>query len=244
MDYPRITLFDIPISAMDMHETADYLERAIESRQPHQVVTINPIMIMEGLRNPDFLRVLKRAALNVPDGAGVVWAAKYAERPVTERVPGIDLMQEMFARSEYKGHRVFLLGADRDTIVLAVTKIRERYPNLIVAGYHHGYFSEEHDEAIIEMIREAKPDMLFVGRSMLTQEPWIDKYSDRLQVPVMMGVGGSFDVLAGKLKRAPVVFQRLHLEWFYRLLQEPKRVGRMMALPKFVLKVMRSRKLL
>src|SRR5690606_29549237 len=111
-----------------------------------------------------------------------------------------------------------------------------------LVGYRNGYFGEDEDDEVVEQIRQAKPDMLFVGRSLLTQEPWIAKYKDRLNVPVMMGVGGSFDILSGKLKRAPVVMQRLQLEWLYRLLQEPKRIGRMLVLPRFVWKVVRNRK--
>lgn len=241
MDYPFMKLFDIPISSMTLAETADYLERAIVDRTNHQIVTINPIMIMEGLRNPEFRRVLMQAELNVPDGAGVVWAAKYVGKPVAERVPGIDLMHELLARSEKQGYRPFLLGADRETIVLAVTKLREKFPELELAGYHHGYFDESQDHEIIEMIRKAKPDLLFVGRSLLTQEPWIAKYKEELGVPVMMGVGGSFDVISGKLKRAPAAFQKMHLEWFYRLLQEPRRAGRMLALPRFMWQVVRNR---
>src|SRR5690606_26516828 len=122
--------------------------------------------------------VLKQSDLNVPDGAGVVWAAKFGGKPVSCRVAGIDLMQELMRRGDEKSYRVFLLGADRDTIVLAAAKLRERYPNLIIAGYRNGYFSEEDDEEVIEQIRKAKPDLLFVGRSMLTQEPWIGKYRD------------------------------------------------------------------
>lgn len=242
MNFSHIRLFDIPISKMTLTETADYLEQVIEQRQRHQVVTINPIMIMEGLRNPEFRRVLQGAELNVPDGAGVVWAARYTGKSVAERVAGIDLMHELLARSERKGYRVFLLGADQATIVEAVDKLRTRYPGIQLAGYRNGYFGSEQDSEVIEQIRQTKPDLLFVGRSLLTQEPWIAQYKEQLEVPVMMGVGGSFDVIAGKLKRAPMIFQKLQLEWFYRLLQEPKRLGRMLALPRFVWKVMMNRR--
>jgi len=227
---------------MPLSKTADYLEEVVERREPHHVITINPIMIMEGLRNPEFRRVLMTSDLNVPDGAGVVWASRYVNKPVAERVPGIDLMHELLARGEKKGYRVFLLGADRETIAKAAAKLRERYPGIELVGYRDGYFGAEEDEEVVGQIRQANPDLLFVGRSMAKQEPWIAQYRDRLHVPVMMGVGGSFDVIAGKLKRAPVTMQKLQLEWLYRLLQEPKRFGRMLALPKFVWTVMRNRR--
>lgn len=242
MNFPFVTLFDIPVSTMTLSRTADYLEKVIELRKPHQVITINPIMIMEGMRNPSFRKVLMEADLNVPDGAGVVWAANYARKPVSERVPGIDLMHELLARGDKKGYRVYLLGTDGETIATAAAKLQERYPGVVLAGYRDGYFGPEEDEEVVGQIREAKPDLLFVGRSILIQEPWIAKHKDKLNIPVMMGVGGSFDVIAGKLKRAPVTMQKLRLEWLYRLLQEPTRIGRMSALPRFVWTVMRNRK--
>lgn len=242
MTFPYMTLFGIRISEMKLSETADYLESLIQKREPCQVVTINPIMIMHGLQHPPYLRMLQEAELCVPDGAGVVWAARYTDKARLERVPGIDLMQELLKRSEQKGYRVYLLGADRDTIAQAAANLAKRYPQLPLVGYRDGYFTDEQDDAVIEEIRKHQPDILFVGRSLHNQEPWIERHKHRLQVPVMMGVGGSFDVFAGKLKRAPAAFQKMHLEWLYRLLQEPRRFTRMLALPRFVLKVMLNRR--
>lgn len=234
---PEVRIFDVPFSRWSMEETVHYLSKAVEQRDSHQVITANPIMIMEALRQPEYMKVMQAADLVVPDGIGAVWAADKVGRPVKERVPGFDLMHKLLELGSQKGWRVFLLGARPDVVQLAAKKLTSQYPGIELVGVQDGYFKEDQDEEVVAQIRKVQPDLLFVARAAANQEPWIARYKDRLQVPVMMGVGGSFDVIAGKLKRAPLVFQRLRLEWFYRLLQEPWRYKRMLVLPKFVLKV-------
>lgn len=237
----KVRIYGIPVSKMDKRETVEYLARAVQEKRPHQVVTINPIMVMSALENPDNMAMMKRAELVIPDGAGVVWAARHIGNPVKERVPGIEVMGELLALAERKGWRVFLVGASPEVIRASADRMLALHPKLQLVGVRDGYFGEAEDETVIEEIRQARPDLLFVGRSAATQEPWIDKYKHRLSVPVMMGVGGSFDVWSGKVKRAPVLFRKLRLEWFYRLLREPKRFMRMLALPQFALKVIREK---
>lgn len=239
---PTVRLFGVRIARLDMEQCAAHLARAVESGKPHQVVTVNPIMLMAGLENPAYLKILKEAEFVVPDGAGAVWAARFIGHPVPERVPGIDLMHRLLAIGEERGWRAFLLGADPRTIRTAWERLRLRYPKMNFVGYHHGYFGEEQDRDVIALVREARPDLLFVGRSAATQEPWIYKYKHELGVPVMMGVGGSFDVIAGNVGRAPAWMQRAGLEWLYRLAREPRRWRRMLALPKFVVTVVRHRR--
>ncbi len=238
--YPTVSLYGVPFSKMNMRQTVDYLVETVESRRPHRVVTGNPIMLMAGLENPAFMRTLQTADLVVPDGAGVVWAAKHVGDPVQERVAGYDLMHELLREGNLRNWKVYLLGTTKETIAAAHANLQRQYPGVRFVGYRDGYFTDKEDGAVVAAIREADPDLLFVARSMTTQEPWIEKYQSVLKVPVMMGVGGSFDVAAGKLKRAPLLFRKMRLEWFYRLLQEPSRYKRMLVLPKFALKVMRD----
>lgn len=239
---PVVTIFGVPVSKWNMRQTVDYLCRVVEDGTvPHQVITANPIMVMAALRDPKYMRMMKEAEIIVPDGAGVVWAAGYVGNPVAERVPGIDLLHELMREGEARGWRVYMVGASDEVIQAAADKLRQSYPGIELAGFRNGYFGDKEDDAVIEEIRAAKPHILLVGRSADKQEPWIGKYKAQLGVPVMMGVGGSFDVLAGKLKRAPVLFRKLRLEWFYRLLQEPWRYKRMLELPKFALKVIREK---
>lgn len=270
--WPAVKLFGIPICKLGMDDTVRLLTNLIlengpengprhgqagsagesagtgqereggAARKPHQVITANPIMIMTALGDPAYMAVMKQAELIVPDGAGAVWAARYVGNPVQERVPGFDLMHRLLAAGSEYGWKVYLLGASPETIREAHERLRRKFPNLRFVGYRDGYFGEDEDEAVIADIRRAAPDLLFVGRSADKQEPWIARYKEQLGVPVMMGVGGSFDVIAGKLKRAPASWQRLRLEWLYRLLQEPARYRRMLALPKFVWTVVRHRR--
>jgi len=239
--YPTVPMYGIPVSKMNMKESVRFLTSAIEERVPHQVVTINPIILMAALDSAQFYKDLQASELIVPDGTGVVWAANYVGEPVQERVPGIDLVNELMKVGELKRWRVYMLGASDEVIEAAAAKLQLNHPAIRIVGYRNGFFSEEEDQSVIEAIRATEPDILLVGRSTDKQEPWIAKYKQELGVPVMMGVGGTFDVLSGKLKRAPKLFQRLRMEWLYRLLQEPKRFPRMLVLPKFALKVIRER---
>jgi N-acetylglucosaminyldiphosphoundecaprenol N-acetyl-beta-D-mannosaminyltransferase len=238
---PTVSIYGVPVSKMNMRQTVEYLTQAIESRTPHQVVTANPIILMTGLENPDFMRILRSAELVVPDGAGLVWAASYVGEPVAERVTGYDLLHELMKAGEEREWKVYLLGAAPEVISAAAAKLQESYPRIRLVGYRDGYFTDEQDMQVIEDIVKRSPDILLVGRATNNQEPWIGKYKEKLGIPVMMGVGGSFDVLSGRLKRAPKLFQKLRLEWFYRLLQEPFRYKRMLVLPKFALKVIRDK---
>lgn len=242
MTIPKVSIFGVPFSKLSMNETVDLITHMIESREPHQIITANPIMVMSAVDSSAYMQLLQAADLVVPDGAGIVWAANYVGNPVAERVTGFDLLHRMMQLGEPKGWKVYLLGASPEMIEAAASSLKRQYPALQLVGYRDGYFQADEDAAVIANIREHDPDILLIGRSADKQEPWIAQYKQQLRVPVIMGVGGSFDVLSGKLKRAPVLFQRLRLEWFYRLLQEPWRYKRMLVLPKFAMKVIREKK--
>lgn len=233
-----VSIFGIPFSRLGFQETVEQLVQAVESRSVTHVVTGNPIMVMSAQEHSDFMAMMLGAELVVPDGAGVVWASGYLKQPVKEKVAGIELMEELIRIGATRGWRVFLLGTSPDTVQTAAANLQIRYPGMVLAGVHDGFFGPDQDDEVVELIRSAAPDLLFVGRSQATQDPWIHQHKDRLRVPVMMGVGGSLDIMAGKLKRAPKLFIKLRLEWLYRLLLEPSRYKRMLALPQFVWKML------
>ncbi|HZG57513.1 WecB/TagA/CpsF family glycosyltransferase [Paenibacillus sp.] len=233
-----VSLFGVKVSKMDMQRTVAYLTEAVRAKRPTHVVTANPIMFMTGFEDESFLRMLQEADLVVPDGAGLVWAARRLGKPVAERVAGFDLVQELFAVGAREHWRVYLLGTSQELIEAARDRIVETYPGLRIVGCRNGFFGPSEDDEVVRDIVEAAPDLLLVGRATDTQDPWIAKHHHRLNVPVMIGVGGSFDVMSGKLKRAPVWMQKAGLEWLHRLLLQPTRWRRMLALPKFALKVM------
>ncbi|CAM3348603.1 WecB/TagA/CpsF family glycosyltransferase [Paenibacillus lupini] len=238
---PTVPIYGIPFSKMSMDETVSYLTEAIEHKRQTHVITANPIMIMSAVESQDYYKMMRKAELIVPDGAGVVWAANFVGTPVTERVTGFDLLHRLMQEGEKRKWTAYLLGTSQEVIEAAAEKLQLQYPQVRIVGYRDGYFGADQDAEVIEEIRQAAPDLLFVARGAETQEPWIAKYKKQLGVPFIMGVGGSFDIVAGKLKRAPMLFQKLRLEWFYRLLQEPKRLPRMLVLPKFVVKVVRDK---
>lgn len=237
---PTVPIFGIPFSKLSMDETVSYLTEAIEEGRLTHVITANPIMVMTAMDNPEFARVMKKADMIVPDGAGVVWAAKVGGDPVTERVTGFDLMHRLLEQGEKRHWRAYLLGTTQEIIEAAAEKLQLQYPQVRIVGVRNGFFGPDEDETIVEEIRELKPHLLFVARGM-EKEVWNASFKERLGVPFIMGVGGSFDVVSGKLKRAPGIYQKLKLEWLYRLLQEPSRYRRMLALPKFVVKVLRNK---
>ncbi|MFC7678584.1 WecB/TagA/CpsF family glycosyltransferase [Paenibacillus sp. GCM10028914] len=238
---PTVSIFDIPFSKLSMDDTVAYLTEAVKSGRPHQVITANPIMVMAALDNPEYKKMMQSADIIVPDGTGIVWAAGVGGDPLNERVTGFDMLHELMKVGENYRWKFFLLGTTPEVIQAAAERLQMQYPAAIIAGYRDGFFGPEQDDEVIEEIRAASPDLLFVARGADTQEPWIARYKERLGVPVMMGVGGSFDIISGKSKRAPKAFQKLRLEWFYRLLREPTRFKRMLALPKFAIKVLREK---
>jgi len=233
-----VTLFGVDVSKMGMQQTVAYLAEAVRRRRATHVVTANPIMFMTGFEDKSFMHMLQNADLVVPDGAGLVWAARKLGKPVAERVAGFDLVQELFRVGAREGWGVYLLGTSQELIEAARDRIASDYPGLRIVGCRNGFFGPDEDDEVIRGIVEAGPDLLLVGRSTYTQDPWIAKYHQRLNVPVMIGVGGSFDVMSGKLQRAPKWMQKAGLEWLHRLLLEPSRWRRMLVLPKFALKVM------
>ncbi len=233
-----VTLFGVEVSKMGMRQTVEYLVDAVRRRRATHVVTANPIMFMTGFEDERFMRMLRNADLVVPDGAGLVWAARRLGKPVAERVAGFDLVQELFRVGAEEGWKVYLLGTTQELIEAARDRIQEKHPGLRIVGCRNGFFGPDEDDEVVRHIAEAAPDLLLVGRATWTQDPWIAQHHQRLNVPVMIGVGGSFDVMSGNLKRAPRWMQKMGLEWFHRLLLQPTRWRRMLVLPKFALKVM------
>ncbi|MGQ9629660.1 MAG: WecB/TagA/CpsF family glycosyltransferase [bacterium] len=199
------------------------------------IVTLNTPMVLNARKDPGFREALDRADLVVPDGAGIEWASKKMRTPIPERVVGIDLMQEIFRLSERKGYRVYLLGADEETISRAVERLRATHPSLKIVGYHHGYFQD--NPGVTREISEKSPHFLFVGMGSPKQEKWICENRHKLNC-VCMGVGGSFDVIAGRVHRAPIWMRRAGLEWLYRALRQPRKLINLLRIPIFMLLVL------
>ncbi|WP_003543712.1 WecB/TagA/CpsF family glycosyltransferase [Desulfotomaculum nigrificans] len=230
----RVNLLGAGIDNLNMQETVHKIAAFIKSGgRPRQVVTLNPEYLYRAQDQPELMNLVNEADLVTPDGAGIVWACKMAGTPVPERVTGIDLMLNLMPLAEKEGWGIFLLGAAPGVADEAAENLRKQYPALRIVGTRHGYFKADEDREIVEQIKAARPQLLFVALGMPKQEQWIRKYKDEMQVPVAMGVGGSLDVIAGRVERVSPLLQRLQLEWLGRLIKEPHRWRRQLVLPKF-----------
>jgi len=190
--------------------------------------------------NGSIMRLLNEGDLVVPDGIGLIVASKLKKLELKERVAGVDLVDNILGFCAKEKKSFFILGGKPGIAELACEKIKELHLGVEVAGFYHGYFKDNEEEMIINKINNVEPDVVFVCLGAPRQEIWIDKYYKEINCKLIMGVGGSVDIYAGTVKRAPLIFQNLGLEWFYRLIKEPWRFKRMLVLPKFLIKVLFS----
>ncbi len=222
----RIEILGVPIDNLTVEETLQRIEEFIRSRRVHQHVVVNVDKIVKAQRDAKLREIIRSCDLINVDGQPVVWMSRWLGQPLKERVNGTDLMMALIERSAQKGYRPFFLGAKGEVVVKVVQALQARYPQLPVAGWHDGYWSAEEEPAVVEQIRRSGADILFVAISSPKKEMFLGKWKGELGVPFMMGVGGSFDVAAGCVKRAPRWMQKAGLEWLYRLMQEPARMWR------------------
>jgi len=238
----RIAVLNVMIDVVTMKEAVARVEQFIKLGRPHLVVTPNAEMIMMANADNSFAQIINNADLVVPDGAGVVWAARYNGDRMPERVAGYDLVQNLLVAAARQKYRIYMLGGAPGIVDKAKQAAEKRYPGVQIVGTRHGFFSKSDESEIVGNIKDCHPDILLVALGVPRQEKWITEYSKQLQVPVAIGVGGTFDVMAGTVQRAPLWMQNANLEWLYRLLSEPKRGIRMLALPRFVMKVLTNKK--
>ena len=240
--FPIAEILGVPVASVTMTEAVEAVERWMDEGRPRLIATANAEMIMNAVRDEELFSILREADLVVPDGEGTVWAARYLGYEMPERVAGYDLAQELLRRAPEKGRRVFFFGSAPGVSEKARQKAEELYPGIRVVGTRNGYFSEADEKEILREIRKSRPDLLLAALGVPKQEKWLRKHKAELEVPVSIGVGGTLDVMAGTAKRAPLWVQKAKLEWLFRGLLQPKRAGRLLALPQFVLRVIRSKK--
>jgi N-acetylglucosaminyldiphosphoundecaprenol N-acetyl-beta-D-mannosaminyltransferase len=222
----RIELMGCLVDNLSMAQTLDRVQAYIDSGQPHQHVVVNVDKLVKAQSDPELRAIINNCALINADGMPVVWASRLLGRPLKERVAGVDLFEALMERASRTGWRVFLLGA-REAVVTKVRSTYEaRYPGLVITGHRNGYWKPDEEGAIVQQIAHARADILFVAISSPKKEQFLGRYQAQMRVPFAMGVGGTFDVAAGLVKRAPLWMQRCGLEWFYRFLQEPRRMFR------------------
>ncbi len=238
----RITVLNVMIDVVTMKEAVEAVKQFILQKKSRLVVTPNPEIIMMANKDEQLARIINNADLVVPDGAGVVWAARYQGDVMPERVAGYDLVQNLLIEAMSEKYKIYLFGGAPGIAEKAKKMAEERYPGVQIVGTCNGFFTKQDESEIVNDIKACQPDVLLVALGVPRQEKWLEEYKEELKVPVSIGVGGTFDVMAGVVKRAPLWMQRSNLEWLFRLLSEPKRAIRMLALPHFVIKIMTTKK--
>jgi N-acetylglucosaminyldiphosphoundecaprenol N-acetyl-beta-D-mannosaminyltransferase len=219
-------LFGIPICAETMTEALRRVHEAICNRRRLHIGVVNAAKIVNMRRDPELHSAVSDSDVIYADGMSVVWASRFLKAPLPERIAGIDLMTAILEQGDKAGYRVFCLGASDDVLDKVCDRFAATYPGVTIAGRHHGYFDESGEETVAGLIRAAAADVLFVAITSPKKERFMARWADVINVPVVHGVGGSFDVVAGLVERAPDSWQRLGLEWLYRVKQEPRRLWR------------------
>ncbi len=241
----KLSIMGIRIDNKSMKESMELIKQKIENDEQFIIYTPNTEIIMMCHKDEEFMDLINKSHINIPDGIGLIYASKIRNHPLKEKVAGYDLSVNMLKLADENNLKLFVVGGKPGIAEEAMLNVHKKYPNINIVGTQHGYFKGTHlgkngdDEELIvlDKINKAEPDILFVGFGAKKQEQWIEYNRDKINAKIIIGNGGTLDGLAGKVKRAPDIFIKLGLEWLYRLINEPKRIKRQILLPIFMLKV-------
>ncbi|HSH24022.1 MAG TPA: WecB/TagA/CpsF family glycosyltransferase [Massilibacterium sp.] len=237
----RVSILSIPFANLSFDEFTSLLFERMQTKTKTFVVTANPEIVMYANAHESYKQMITQADFIVPDGIGIIKAANTLKTPLKERVTGYDTTIRLLEKMNEAKLSVYVLGGKEEVLEKAVQTIESDYPNVSIAGCHHGYFDWE-DKTIAADIKKTKPDLILVALGFPRQEQWIYEHFDMFDRGVFIGVGGTIDVLAGTVERAPMFWQKIHLEWLYRLLKQPSRWKRMLAIPKFLMAINKEKK--
>ena len=234
-----VRILGIDIDNINADEAGEITKNLIENsnKSCKVIVAPNTEFIMMAQKDEEFYNILRGADLATPDSVGVMIGSKLQKKPLKQRIPGQMYFRKVLEVGEKEGWTFYLLGGKDDVPELATENIRKLYPNIKIVGYHEGFFEQDSEESVIKEINKLQPNVLFVAMGAPLQEKWIEKHKNELKVDVAAGQGGTFDYEAGKIKRAPVIFQKLGIEWFWRLMLQPSRFFRMIVLPIYLMKI-------
>ncbi len=234
----KVNILGVKVDKVNISDVVRKIMKFIDCNEKRVVYTPNSEMIMQAYRNEDFKNILNSADIVTADGIGVVHASKILKNPITERCSGYDIACELLKHLEKNGKSVYLFGSKPGVPETAKVNMIKKHPKLNVVGVSNGYFDEKREQEIISDINEKNPDVVFVCLGVPKQEYWIYNHKDELNAKVFIGLGGTLDVFAGNVKRAPDIYIKLGIEWLYRLIKEPSRYKRMLDLPKFGMTVL------
>jgi N-acetylglucosaminyldiphosphoundecaprenol N-acetyl-beta-D-mannosaminyltransferase len=236
----RVRVLDVPVDVVDVPLALRYVEELVTNhKKGNYILAVNAEKFMQLQKDLKLKEIFENASLLLPDGVGAIWALRWRYHLIAERVPGADLMQNICGESVRKGYRIFIYGAKEEVNKKAVEKLRALYPGILIVGRSNGYVSEDGMEGLINEINRSMADIIFVALGSPKQEMWIKQYLPLLNVKVCQGIGGTLDAITGQTKRAPALFQKLPLEWLYRLIIDPnpKRIRRQAVIPYFLFRV-------
>lgn len=239
--FPAVHILGLAVHNVDMTSTLDAVDEFVRDGSPHHIVTADASMLVMAQQDSELRAIITQAALVTPDSVGVLWAAGRQKQPLRERVSGVEIVERLCARSAERGYRVYFLGAGPGVAQQAAEKMQEKYPGAQIVGTRDGFFKPEDGDGIAADIRACRADIVCVALGIPKQEKWIAAHREALGASVLIGVGGTFDVLSGNVKRAPRIMQRAKLEWLWRLLSNPKKVSKVMLLPVFIRMVLTSK---
>lgn len=234
-------ILGVPFVNITPEEAVNKVTSYLNNNGKSMIFTPNPEMVMEARKNKEFMEILNSSTMNVPDGIGIVYGSRFTPNKIKHRVAGYDLMLGVFDKMKDMGKTAYFFGGAPGIADRAKKAIEERFPGLKIVGTANGYFDKEREKEIIAEINELKPDLLLVGIGFPKQEKWIYDHIKELNIKAAAGVGGSFDGWCGNVPRAPKFFIDHNIEWFYRLIKQPSRIGRMMQLPLFMLVVIKNK---
>ena len=234
----KVNILGVYVDKVTIPEAAEAIFEMLGENRPHWVFTPNSEIIMQAYKNEEFCKILNRADLLTADGIGVVYASRILKNPISERAAGYDIACRLLDKIAKSGHRIYLFGGREGVAETAKKNLEEKYPFIQIVGTRNGYFKPAEEQKIVSEINDAKPDIVFVCLGAPAQEKWIARNSAKINAKVFMGIGGSLDVIAGTVERAPEAWCDKGLEWLYRLIKQPSRFWRMLALPKFAITVM------
>lgn len=239
----RIEILSVPVDCVTMESAVDFADEVIDKDDMAQVriVAVNPEKIMKAQEDGTLMAFLKSCQLLLPDGIGVVLAARLLGLSKMVRVPGSEFMPALCERAAKRGFKIFLFGGKPEVNAKVIDALKQTYTGVKIVGNQDGYVGESEMPELIARINASKAQILFLALGSPKQEIWMDRYLPRTKVKLCQGVGGTFDVIAGNVRRAPLIFRKLNLEWFYRLAAQPRRIFRQTALPRFAYHVLRRK---
>jgi N-acetylglucosaminyldiphosphoundecaprenol N-acetyl-beta-D-mannosaminyltransferase len=240
----KLSLFDVRVDEITLNEVINKVKQFIKKKSPHYLISLGSLTILLARKDKELREIIKRADLVLCDSVGVQWGLKFLYDIKIEKISGVDLIPILCDVAVQNKYRLFFLGSTKEVIKKAVENVKRRYKGINICGFSDGYFDIKKEDLIKKWIKKSKPDILLVGLGQPFQEKWIFKNLNYLKVPLCIGIGGSFDVLGGKVKRAPLFFQRIGFEWFFRLVQEPWRIKRVVKLLCFIGLIIKTKMLI